>query len=94
MDAALANRHSDLLFSARLRRPGDHEILLYLLFERQSSPDRWMALRIPRYALQAQQRWPDARGEVPCPIRSPGEAIRRTPRRGDRSPRRDQRRRS
>lgn len=56
VDPTETNRHSDLLFSARLRR-GEEPLLLYLLFEHQSGPDRWMAVRMARYALRAQDRW-------------------------------------
>lgn len=43
IDAKLAERRTDVLFSARL---DGRELYLYLLLEHQSSPDHWMALRL------------------------------------------------
>ena len=58
VDARLAQRHSDLLFSARL--VGGGTALLYVLVEHQSEPDPWMALRMYGYVDRIWQRW---RGE-------------------------------
>lgn len=46
---ALKPRHTDLLFMARLH---GHDIRIYVLCEHQSSPDRWMPLRMLGYMLQ------------------------------------------
>lgn len=53
VDETLKDRHSDLLFSARLR---DSQLLLYLLFEHQSTVDRWMPLRLLQYMIGIWQR--------------------------------------
>jgi predicted transposase YdaD len=55
VDAALAQRHSDLLFS--IRTVDGEPLLLYLLVEHQSEPDRWMALRLHSYVDRIWQRW-------------------------------------
>ncbi len=47
--ASLQQVHSDLLFSVRL---GGREILLYLLFEHQSTPDPAMPLRLLGYETE------------------------------------------
>lgn len=47
--SSLQQVHSDLLFSARL---GEHQTLLYLLFEHQSSPDPAMPLRLLGYLAE------------------------------------------
>ncbi len=47
-DEALRGSESDLLYSVQIdNRP----VLLYCLFEHQSSPDAWMPLRLLRYIL-------------------------------------------
>lgn len=46
VDEALNDSHTDLLFSARMR---DAEVLLYVLFEHQSTFDPWMPLRLLEY---------------------------------------------
>jgi len=49
VDEQLQDRHSDLLFTVRLRsRPA----LIHLLFEHQSSVDRWMPLRLLEYMVR------------------------------------------
>ena len=50
VDAALADRHSDLLFSARLR--SGEPALLYLLLEHQSTSDPAMPLRMLLYQIR------------------------------------------
>ena len=45
IDAKLAERRTDVLFSVRLDGR-ERELYLYLLLEHQSSPDHWMALRL------------------------------------------------
>jgi predicted transposase YdaD len=65
VDEDLAKRESDILFSAELNgRPA----LLYLLFEHQSSGDRWMPLRLLRYATRI---WDGAVRERPPPTHLP-----------------------
>ena len=46
VDQALRQQHTDVLFRARLDQ-GD--ALIYVLLEHQSTPDRWMALRMCGY---------------------------------------------
>jgi len=55
VDTALADRHSDLLFSARLRT-GDHA-LLYFLLEHQSTGDPVMPLRMLSYQIRIWDRF-------------------------------------
>ena len=50
IDATLQAFHSDLLFEVRDRQ--DSPLLLYLLFEHQSSVDAWMAFRILVYMVR------------------------------------------
>ncbi len=50
IDPALAGQHSDLLFSATARTTGD-PLLVYVLFEHQSTPDARMALRLLSYMV-------------------------------------------
>lgn len=49
IDEELAASHSDLLFSARLARS---PILVYVLYEHQSTPEPLMAFRLLRYMLR------------------------------------------
>jgi hypothetical protein len=53
VDGALRARHSDLLFSARVR---GSPLYLYLLFEHQSTADPWMPLRLLKYMLGVWQK--------------------------------------
>jgi predicted transposase YdaD len=50
----LADRHSDLLFSARLVG-SDEPVLIYLLLEHQSSSDTYMVLRMLEYLVRIWQ---------------------------------------
>lgn len=51
------DRFADLLFSAQV---ADSEVLLYLLFEHQSAPERLMPLRLLGYAVRKwEQLWRD-----------------------------------
>ncbi len=54
VDEALADSHSDLLFSARA---GDKTALVYLLFDHQSTPDPRMALRLLGYMHRIWNHW-------------------------------------
>ncbi|MBA3455808.1 MAG: Rpn family recombination-promoting nuclease/putative transposase [Deltaproteobacteria bacterium] len=55
VDPKLADRHTDLLFAARLRDGG--EALLYLLLEHQSTNDPDMPLRVLAYELRIWERF-------------------------------------
>ncbi len=57
VDEALADQHSDLLFSARA---GDDEVLVYLLFDHQSTSDPAMPLRLLGYMHRIWSRWHEA----------------------------------
>lgn len=50
VDGALKERHTDLLFS--VRTVADDLVLLYLLFEHQSTVDRLMPFRLLRYMVR------------------------------------------
>lgn len=52
----LADRHSDLLFAARAKSSG-LRLLVYLLFEHQSSNDPAMALRLLEYMVAIWDRF-------------------------------------
>ena len=47
---------ADLLFSVE-QTPRGTPVLVYVLLEHQSSPDRWMPLRVLNYCLQVWLRW-------------------------------------
>ncbi len=50
VDQRLAQSHCDLLYKAPFRNePPEKPLLLYLLFEHQSTPDPWMPLRLLGY---------------------------------------------
>ena len=56
VDEALSERHSDLLYEIRLAgRP----VLVYLLFEHQSTVDKWMGFRLLRYMVRIWMQWLD-----------------------------------
>jgi predicted transposase/invertase (TIGR01784 family) len=56
VDAALSERHTDLLYQLEIDgRPA----LVYLLFEHQSGPDARMPLRILRYMVKIWTAWAD-----------------------------------
>ena len=48
VDEELRHSESDLLFSI-VHRELQKELLLYLLFDHQSTPDKWMAFRLLKY---------------------------------------------
>ena len=60
VDASLRGRHTDLLFSMRTREGQD--LRVHVLFEHQSEPDRWMALRTTEYTVRI---WVDFRKRNP-----------------------------
>ncbi|HEX4417673.1 MAG TPA: Rpn family recombination-promoting nuclease/putative transposase [Kofleriaceae bacterium] len=77
VEPALAGRRTDLLFSVTWCTGG--EALLYLLFDRQRSPDTLMAYQLLRYMVRIWKRWAaehGARPVLPCIlplVRHPGE---------------------
>jgi predicted transposase/invertase (TIGR01784 family) len=62
VDDELSDRHTDLLFSANRR--GGGTALVYLLFEHQSSPDPWMALRLLVYMVRVWESYRKAQAEA------------------------------
>ena len=56
VDEALADQHSDLLFSATAHASGER-VLVYLLFEHQSTADPKMALRLLSYMVSIWKRF-------------------------------------
>ena len=49
-------READLLFSVELQDSGT-PVLVYVLLEHQSTPDKWMPLRVLNYCLQVWLKW-------------------------------------
>lgn len=66
VDDALRSRHTDLLFSASIA--GESSVLLYLLFEHQSTDDPLMAFRLLRYMVRI---WDDHLRDNPSAVRLP-----------------------
>ena len=58
VDEALADQHSDLLFSATARASGER-VFVYLLFEHQSTAEPKMALRLLSYMVSIWERFSD-----------------------------------
>ncbi len=48
VDEAMTESESDLLFTVQVKESGQ-PVQLYILFEHQSSPDRWMRFRLLKY---------------------------------------------
>lgn len=65
VDAVLADRYSDLLFSALA---GPERVLLYVLFEHQSTPEPRMALRLLDYMVQIWRRFAQEKVHVGQPL--------------------------
>lgn len=65
VDQDLQGRQSDLLYTVEL---DGNSVLLYCLFEHQSSPDTWMPLRLLRYILGI---WEQARKQNPKAVKLP-----------------------
>ena len=61
VDDALAESESDLLYTVQMRATGD-PLYLYLLFEHQSKPDKWMRFRLLKYMCRI---WDDSFKEHP-----------------------------
>ena len=55
VDAPLQARHTDLVFTAQMGDSG--EGIVYVLFEHQSTSDRWMAWRLLRYMVRIWDQW-------------------------------------
>jgi predicted transposase YdaD len=55
VDEALRKSYTDVLFSVAWR--GGGEALVYVLYEHQSTSDRWMGLRLLRYLVRIWERW-------------------------------------
>lgn len=55
VDPGLNPSHTDLLFASAWR--GGAEAPVYVLFEHQSSSDRWMPLRLLRYMVRIWEQW-------------------------------------
>jgi predicted transposase/invertase (TIGR01784 family) len=69
VDAAAREHHTDLLFTATLRRSGKRRrILIYLLFEHKSQAERFTALQILGYLVAI---WQDFRRRHPRARRLP-----------------------
>ena len=58
VDEALADQHSDLLFSATAHASGER-VFVYLLFEHQSTAEPRMALRLLSYMVSIWERFSD-----------------------------------
>jgi predicted transposase YdaD len=65
VDSHFSSSQSDLLFSAPL---AGREAFIYILFEHQSSPDRWLALRLLRYMVRI---WETCAADRPAPATLP-----------------------
>jgi predicted transposase YdaD len=65
----LRRSESDLLFSVPVEGEEESELMLYMLFEHQSTADHWLRLRLLGYMVEIWQRWrkqnPTARGLPP-----------------------------
>ena len=65
----LRRSESDLLYSVPVKGNAESELFLYLLFEHQSTSDRWLPLRLLNYLVGIWQRYrkqfPDAEGLPP-----------------------------
>lgn len=71
VDPLLTGQHTDLLFSVawRGRSEGVKDAFVYLLFEHQSTPDRWMPLRLLHYLVRIWEHWlVEHRGDRALPI--------------------------
>src|SRR5580698_8739293 len=66
VDEHLAQHHSDLLFSLRLKT-GD-PALAYVLLEHKSSPDSGTPLQLLRYIVRILAKWYDEHERLPLPV--------------------------
>jgi predicted transposase/invertase (TIGR01784 family) len=60
VDEEARQRHTDLLYSVEV---GERRAYVYVLFEHQSTPDRWMPLRVLSYVVRIWSRLCDAGAE-------------------------------
>ncbi len=67
VDPELADQHSDLLFSANAQGSGER-LLVYLLFEHQSTNDPMMALRLLSYMVRIWTRHAKSATLEPLPL--------------------------
>lgn len=67
VDEKLADQHSDLLFSVTARASGER-VLVYLLFEHQSTSEPKMALRLLSYMVSIWERFADEDRTSPLPL--------------------------
>ena len=67
VDPKLADKHSDLLFSATAEASGER-VLVYLLFEHQSTNDPRMALRLLEYMVSIWTRHTKSHPTEPLPL--------------------------
>ena len=67
VDPELADQHSDLLFSAEAEPSGD-TVLVYLLFEHQSTNDPVLTLRLLEYQVRIWKRYHQAHPGEPLPV--------------------------
>ena len=67
VDRKLAEKRSDLLFSANLTTSSDR-VLVYLLFEHRSSPEPKMALRLLGYMVRIWERFSCKHADEPLPL--------------------------
>lgn len=65
VDETLREQHTDLLFSAQV---GERPVFFYVLFEHQSTADRWMMLRLLRYMIRI---WEEHLAKEPKATRLP-----------------------
>ena len=67
VDEELAEQHTDLLFSATVR-PSGAPLLVYVLFEHQSTVQPTMALRLLAYMVRIWTRHAEAQPHMPLPL--------------------------
>lgn len=67
VDEALADQHSDLLFSATAHASNER-VLVFLLFEHQSTPEPRMALRLLSYMVRIWERVSSQDNTAPLPL--------------------------
>ena len=67
IDEELAEQRSDLLFSAKARASGER-LLVYVLFEHQSTAEPTMALRLLSYMVRIWERFSDTDKQTPLPL--------------------------
>ena len=61
----LKTKFSDIIYSAKTNDEKQHDALIYILLEHQSSPDYWIALRIWKYCLLLLERHAKDKNKLP-----------------------------